>query len=193
MSKKFSNILKEEDITHQLNVEYTSQQNGVAEQANRTLVEIAKYIMLQANLTKSIWTEALNMAAYLRNRCAMKSLDRMTPIDDAWSKKNSYVSYLRTIESKVIVLNKGESKGKFQSKADEYILVSCSEKSKAYRLWKPGTKTVIKAHNVKIFEGTNCQDELSKETFHVSYLNKDNVRTMNRRTTINHYEKMMKK
>jgi len=38
----------------------------------------------------------------------------------AWSKKK-YVDYLRTIESKVIVLNK--YRRKFHLKGDEYILV----------------------------------------------------------------------
>lgn len=32
------------------------------------------------------------------------------------------------------------------------MLVGYSDESKAYRLWKPGTKTVIKARDVKFFE-----------------------------------------
>jgi len=36
MSKEFNNILKEEDITRQLNVEYTPQRNGIANRTNRT-------------------------------------------------------------------------------------------------------------------------------------------------------------
>jgi len=78
MSKEFSNFLKEKDIMHQLNVEYISQQNGILERTNHTLVEIARYIMLQANLPRSMWVEALNMTAYLGNRSATKSLDEMT-------------------------------------------------------------------------------------------------------------------
>jgi len=54
-----------------------------------------------------MWTEALNTAVYLRNKSATKSLDRMTPIE-AWSKKKPYVDHLKTMESKAIVLNKGE-------------------------------------------------------------------------------------
>jgi len=55
MSKEFSNFLKEESITRQLNVKYTPQQNGVTEWANRTLVEMARYIILQVNLPRSMW------------------------------------------------------------------------------------------------------------------------------------------
>jgi len=53
-------------------------------------------------------------------------------------------------------LNKGEYKGKFQPKDDEYILVGYSEKSKAYHLWKPGTKIIVKARDIKFVESTEC-------------------------------------
>jgi len=63
---------------------------------------------------------------YFTNRSATKSLDIMTPIE-AWSKKKPYVGYLRTIGSRVIVLNKGDKRGTFQSKGEEFILVGYYE------------------------------------------------------------------
>jgi hypothetical protein len=66
-------FLEAEGISHQLTVEYTPQQNGVAERANRTLVEMARCILLQANLPDTLWAEAVNTATYLRNRCATVS------------------------------------------------------------------------------------------------------------------------
>jgi len=75
VSKEFNDFLRQEGITRQLSVEYTPQQNGVAERANRTLVETARCIMLQANLPKSMWVEAVNAVTYLRNRYATKSLN----------------------------------------------------------------------------------------------------------------------
>jgi len=48
--------------------------------------------------------------------------------------------------------------------------VSNSEVSNAYRLWKPSTKTIIKARDEEFVESiADRQDELSKETLHVSY------------------------
>lgn len=81
LSKDFDNFLKEEGIQRQLSVEYTPQQNGVAERANRTLVEMARCLMLQVNLPDSLWAEAVNTGTYLRNRCATKCLDRITPFE----------------------------------------------------------------------------------------------------------------
>lgn len=54
LSNAFKNFLKNEGIVHQLSVEYTPQQNGVAERKNRTLVEMARCMMLQGNLPQSL-------------------------------------------------------------------------------------------------------------------------------------------
>lgn len=150
-SNAFKNFLKNEGITHQLSVEYTPQQNGVAERKNRTLVEMARCIMLQGNLPQSLWAEAINTATYLRNRCATKTLNGKTPFE-AWTERKPYVGFFRIIGSKAIVLDKARKRGKFYPKGDEYVLVGYSQESKAYRLWKPGTKTVVKARDVRFFE-----------------------------------------
>ena len=85
LSNAFKDFLRSEGISHQLSVEYTPQQNGVAERKNRTLVEMARCMMLQGNLPQSLWAEAVNAATYIRNRCATKSLNGETPFE-AWSK-----------------------------------------------------------------------------------------------------------
>lgn len=46
VSKEFNDFLEEEGIKRQLSVEYCPQQNGVAERANRTLVEMARCMLL---------------------------------------------------------------------------------------------------------------------------------------------------
>jgi len=59
------------------------------------------------------------------------------------------VGFFRIFGSKVIALNKGSKRGKFLQKGEKYILVEYSEESKAHRLWKPGTRSVIKSRDVK--------------------------------------------
>lgn len=81
ISKEFKKFLEDEGIERQLTIEYTPQQNDVAERANRTLVEMARCLMLQANFPKSLWAEAVNAATFLQNRCPTKSLENKTPYD----------------------------------------------------------------------------------------------------------------
>lgn len=107
LSNNFKNFLKAEGIIHQLSVEYTPQQNGIAKQKNRILVEMARCIMLQGNLPQSLWAEAIYSAMYLQNRCATKTLNGKIPYE-AWTGRKPYVGFFRVIGAKTIVLNKNE-------------------------------------------------------------------------------------
>ncbi|KAL0329288.1 UNVERIFIED_CONTAM: Retrovirus-related Pol polyprotein from transposon TNT 1-94, partial [Sesamum radiatum] len=51
-SNQFNNFCEEAGVEHQLTALYTPQQNGVRERKNRTIMEIAKYLMFEKNLPK---------------------------------------------------------------------------------------------------------------------------------------------
>jgi len=151
LSNEFKKFLEDEGIARQLSVEYTPQQNGVAERANRTIVEMARCMLQQSRLPQSLWAEAVNTATFIRNRSPTKCLDDKTPFE-AWTNEKPYVGFLRIFGSKVVALIKSPKQGKFLQKGKEYVLVGYSDEAKAYRLWKPGTKTVIKSRDVKFCE-----------------------------------------
>lgn len=50
LSKQFTEYLKEEGITRQLSTDYMPQQNGVAERANRIIVEMARTMLTESKL-----------------------------------------------------------------------------------------------------------------------------------------------
>ena len=54
--------------------------NGVAERANRTLVEMALTMFACAGLDESFWAEAIKTASYLRNRAETTTLPGLTPL-----------------------------------------------------------------------------------------------------------------
>lgn len=151
LSWEFTNFLKEEGITRQLTVEYTPQQNGVAERSNRTLVEMARCMLTQTGTPLTLWAEAINAAAYTRNRCPTKANQEVTP-HEIWTEKKPYIGFMRSFGSRVIALEKGKSRNKFAVKGKEYVLVGYSNDAKAYRLWEKGTRTVIKRRDVRFLE-----------------------------------------
>jgi transposase InsO family protein len=67
ISEGFEGFLKAHGIEKQTSTPYRPQQNGVADRANRTLVEMAKSMLHAQNLKKSLWAEAVVNAAYTRN------------------------------------------------------------------------------------------------------------------------------
>ena len=58
----------------------TTQQNGVAERKNRTLMDMVKSIVSNTNLPDSMWGEALKMAMYVLNRVPPKVVPK-TPFE----------------------------------------------------------------------------------------------------------------
>lgn len=165
LSKEFNEFLEEEGIKRQLSIEYCPQQNRVAERANRTLMEMARCMLLQSGVPESLWVEAIN-AAYIHNRCPTKSLENSTPME-VWSNEKPYVGFMRIFGSKVVALEKKPSRGKFKPKGEKYTLVGYSQESKAYRLWKPGTRTVLKRRDVWFVEDLEANINNLEENFEI--------------------------
>ncbi|KAA0041353.1 Beta-galactosidase [Cucumis melo var. makuwa] len=61
-------ILSSKGIVHQSSCAYTSQQNGVVEQKNRHLLEVAYSLMLSTSLPSYLWCDVILTAAHLINR-----------------------------------------------------------------------------------------------------------------------------
>ncbi|MCO5602647.1 hypothetical protein L7F22_056782 [Adiantum nelumboides] len=68
ISKVFQHFCKFEGIKHQFTIPYTPQQNGVAERKNRTLIAVARAMLLTANLPNNYWEEAVATTANLRQK-----------------------------------------------------------------------------------------------------------------------------
>lgn len=68
MSSDFQQFLKSQGIIHQTTCPHTPQQNGVAEQKDRQLLEVVRASLIEAHMPLSYSGEALISAAYLINR-----------------------------------------------------------------------------------------------------------------------------
>ncbi|XP_028057995.1 uncharacterized protein LOC114261875 [Camellia sinensis] len=72
--EQFKVFCEEKRVIRQLTIPRTPQQNGVAERRNRTLLDMARSMMAQANLPVSYWRDALLTAAHVLNRVPSKSV-----------------------------------------------------------------------------------------------------------------------
>ena len=72
--EQFRELCKNKGIRRQLTIPGTPQQNGVTERRNRTLLDMVRSRMAQANLPISFWGDALMVATYILNRVPSKSV-----------------------------------------------------------------------------------------------------------------------
>ncbi|UYV71448.1 hypothetical protein LAZ67_8003257 [Cordylochernes scorpioides] len=150
LSKEFKDYLEGEGIGRQLSVEYTPQQNGVAERANRTLLDMTRCFMIEGDLPETLWAELIHTSTFIRNRCPRNN-DCKTP-HELFTKRKPVVSHLKIIGSKSFAVNNRPNRSKFAPRSEEYKLIGYFTESKAYRLWKPGTRTIIKSRDVRFIE-----------------------------------------
>ena len=94
LSGKFEAFFETYGIQREFTTPYTSQQNGVAERKNRTVVEMARIMMAETNLEKRFWAEVASTEVYLLNTSPTRFFMHMTPYE-AWKGRKPQVSHLR--------------------------------------------------------------------------------------------------
>jgi hypothetical protein len=68
----FVNFLQENGIVTQYSMPYESQQNGVAERRNRTLLDMVRSMLSNSTLPLSLWMEAIKIVVHIINRVPNK-------------------------------------------------------------------------------------------------------------------------
>lgn len=174
VNRNFSNFLKNAGIIHQTTTPYTPEQNGTAERMNRTLIERAKCMMLNAKLPKVYWAEAIHTAAYIINRSPTKSLCYKTP-EEMWTGQKPNVSHMRTFGCEAMVHLPKEKRKKLDSKSQKLIFIGYCENTKGYRFILPNSRKAIKSRDAIFLESTVKRDYVPIEltTNECSIQNKD--------------------
>nr|GEX86455.1 hypothetical protein [Tanacetum cinerariifolium] len=95
MSQEFLDHLKEHGIIAHRTPPYTSQNKGMSERRNRTLLDMVRSMMSQTTLPKSFWDYALETAARILNMVPTKKRETLTKPEklDPRSFKCIFVGY----------------------------------------------------------------------------------------------------
>jgi IS30 family transposase len=74
-------FLDEEDIKHEFLAPYTPQQNRVAENKNRSLIEMARTMLDEYKTSDRFWAETINTTCHATNRLYLHKLLEKTSYD----------------------------------------------------------------------------------------------------------------
>ncbi|KAD7478385.1 hypothetical protein E3N88_01521 [Mikania micrantha] len=93
-NSEFNHYCKKYGIARHLTVVGTSQQNGLAERMNETLLNKVRYLLFGCGMPKKFWAEALYTTAGLVNLSPSSALGMLTPTEK-WSGKPGDYKRLR--------------------------------------------------------------------------------------------------
>ncbi|WVZ69170.1 LOW QUALITY PROTEIN: hypothetical protein U9M48_018003 [Paspalum notatum var. saurae] len=140
-------------IKHEFSATYTSQQNGVVEGKNGTLITLARSMLDEYGTSEKFWAEAINTACYAFNRLYPHCLLDKTPYELLNGRKPN-ISYFRVFRCKCYIYKKRQHLGKH---CDIGFLLGYSSKSKAYRVFNEATGFVEEAYDVEFDESNGSQ------------------------------------
>lgn len=80
MERNFKSLLRANAIKHEMSTPNSPHQNRTVERGWRSLFDMARCLLLEAYLPKTLWTYAVMASAYIRNRCFNSRLGK-TPFE----------------------------------------------------------------------------------------------------------------
>ena len=117
---QFAEYLAKHGITHEHSAPYSHEQNGQSERLNRTILDKARCLLFQAQMSKKYWSEAVLAAAYLYNYTPHSAIDYKTPYQARFGDKPS-VAHIKIFGS--LVYSKTANIKKLDEKSKQGHLV----------------------------------------------------------------------
>ncbi|GJR63011.1 putative ribonuclease H-like domain-containing protein [Tanacetum coccineum] len=145
-------------ISHQTSVARTLQQNRIVERWNRTLVEVARTMLIFSKAQLFLWAEAVATACYTQNRSLIQKHHNKTPYELLHDRKPD-LSYLRVFGALCYPTNDGSDLGKLKPKADIGIIVGYTPAKKAFRIYNRRTRMIVETIHVDFDELTAMASE----------------------------------
>jgi len=150
----FRDFLKINGISYEPSAPYTQNQNGVSERMNRTIMEKARSMLIEACLPESFWAEAVSTAVYLHNRSPTRSLEGITPYE-AWNGVKPDLSHLRVFGCDAYLHVPDQARTKLEPKSKRCIHLGYAEgTTKLWRLWDIAGQRVVRGANVRFNENS---------------------------------------
>ncbi|CAI7868623.1 unnamed protein product [Closterium sp. NIES-53] len=153
LGAEFRSWLKRHGIKQQLTTAYTPQSNGVAERANRTIIEGGRTILVDSGLPLQFWPLAIRHATVIKNRVLTHVGGQHWVPMDKWSGKMPLVDMLRVFGCMGLVHVPTEMCDKLHPAAVWAVHLGLARGSKGWLMWDPKSNTVFTTRDAKFMEG----------------------------------------
>ena len=151
-SRELAAHFESKGIHHEKTNAYTPQENGVAERMNRTIVEMARALLRDANLPNTYWSFAVNHAAYIINRMPTRTLKQSITPFEAYTGNKPSIAHLRIFGCKGYVHVPDEKRQKLDKKTLECAHLGFSEHKRAFILVHRSSGRIVESRDVHFDE-----------------------------------------
>ena len=155
-SKDFEVFCNDKGIKRQTSTPRTPLQNGIVERRNRSVIDCAKTLMMEKNVTLKYWREAVSTSIYSLNRVQINKGTNATPFE-LWYGHLPNVNHFKVFGCKCYILKESRN-DKFDAKSDEGIFLGYSTRIKAYKCLNVNTKKIVESENINFDEHIEVQD-----------------------------------
>ena len=135
--RKFEEAVRSQGIKVEFTTAYTPEENGVAERFNRTVIQMARAMLLWAELPQKFWGEAASTANYLRNMMPA-GIDKEKSPNELWTGSKPDVSHIRKFGCLCFVHIPKENRNKLDAVALKGIFVGYHSSTQV-RVFNPET------------------------------------------------------
>ncbi|CAI7816388.1 unnamed protein product [Closterium sp. NIES-53] len=127
--------------------------NGVAERANRTIIEGGRTILVDSGLPLRFWPLAIRHATVIKNRVLTHVGGQLWVPMEKWSGKKPLVDMLRVFGCMGLVHVPKEKRDKLQAAAVWAVHLGLARGSKGWLMWDPKSNTIFTTKDAKFMEG----------------------------------------
>nr|GEW02630.1 retrovirus-related Pol polyprotein from transposon TNT 1-94 [Tanacetum cinerariifolium] len=166
------NIIPSGDLTwikREFSIPRTSQQNGIAERKNKTLIEAARTMLADSLLPIPFWAEVVNTACYVQNRALVTKPQNKTPYELVLGRTPSK-GFMRPFGCPVTILNTLDPLGVQEQFDAEKAGEENVQQYMLFPLWSFGSKNSQNTDDDVVFRDkkSKFEGEKSESEVHVS-------------------------
>ncbi|CAI7865016.1 unnamed protein product [Closterium sp. NIES-53] len=145
--------LKKQGIQRELTTAYTPQSNGVAERANRTILETARALLIESGVGNSMWPHAVRHATVARNRVLTKVGNESWVPLERWLGRKPPMDMLMVFGCMAVAHVPKKYRSKLGASAIWCVHLGLAAESKGWLLWEPSKGVLFDSRDVKFVEG----------------------------------------
>ncbi|CAI7745252.1 unnamed protein product [Closterium sp. NIES-53] len=144
---------KKQGIQRELTTASSPQSNGVAERANRTILETARALLIESGVSNSMWPHAVRHATVARNWVLTKVGNESWVPLERWLGRKPPVDMLRVLGCMAVAHVPKKYRSKLGASAIWCVHLGLAADSKGWLLWEPSKGVLFDSRDVKFVEG----------------------------------------